>query len=104
MNNILILCTINDIQKAKEISKFLLENSLIACSNVIPNTVSLYKWDGRICEDNEYLMILKSRSDLFEEIKTIITDMHPYEVPEIISVEIKDGNKSYIDWLNGELK
>ena len=104
MDNILILCTINDIQKAKEISQKLLEEKLIACSNIIPNINSLYRWEGKICEDNEFLLILKSRKDLFEEINSIITNIHPYEIPEIISVDIKDGNDAYIEWLNRELK
>ncbi len=104
MENILILCTINNIDKAKEISKTLLEEKLVACVNIIPNLTSLYRWDGKICEDSEYLMILKSRSDLFAEVKDKITELHPYEVPEIISVDIKDGNNAYLDWLNGELK
>ena len=104
MKNIIILCTINDIDKAKEISKSLLEKHLIACSNIVQNITSLYHWEGKICEDKEYLMILKSRSDLFEEVKSHIADLHPYEVPEIISLEIADGSKSYLDWLNTELK
>ena len=104
MKNIIILCTINDIKKAKEISKSLLESRLIACSNIVPNITSIYRWEGNICEDGEYLMILKSRSDLFEKVKTNIEILHPYEVPEIIALEITDGNKSYLDWLNTELK
>ena len=72
--------------------------------NIIPNIISQYRWEGKICEDSEYLMILKSRADLFDEIKSKISDMHPYEVPEIISVDITDGSESYLNWLNNELK
>ena len=104
MNYILILCTINDIEKAKEISNFLLKGNLIACANIIPNLTSMYIWQGKICEDAEYLMVLKSRNDKFEEIKTKITDLHPYEVAEIISIDIKDGNKPYLNWLDSCLK
>jgi periplasmic divalent cation tolerance protein len=104
MKYILILCTINDLGKAKEILEKLLKDRLIACSNIISQVTSLYHWEGKICEDSEYLMVLKSRSDLFEEIKDTISELHPYTIPEIISVDIKDGSKSYLDWLQSELK
>ena len=104
MSNILILCTINDIQTAKEISEKLLNDRLIACSNIIPNLTSLYRWEGKICEDSEYLMILKSRSDLFSEVKNKIIELHPYEVAEVISIELENGSQTYLDWLNRELK
>lgn len=104
MNEILVLCTINDLDRAKNISKILLEDKLIACVNIIPKVTSLYRWQGEICEDSEYLMVLKSRSSLFEVLKNKISALHPYEVPEIISVEIKEGAKSYLEWLNKELK
>lgn len=104
MKNILILCTINDFDIAKEISKTLLEERLVACVNIVPNLTSLYHWEGKICEDKEYLMILKSRSGLFDEVKNQISELHPYSVPEVISLEIKDGAKSYLEWLNTELK
>lgn len=104
MKNILVLCTINDKNKAKEISKVLLEQKLIGCSNIIPNITSQYSWEGKICEDKEYLMILKSRSDLFSEVKNKILELHPYDVAEVISIEIENGSKAYLDWLNSALK
>ena len=104
MNYSVILCTINDKDKAKEIAKILLELRLIACANIVDNVCSLYRWQGKICEDDEYLMILKSRSDLFNELKDKITELHPYEVPEIISLDIEHGSESYLEWLKGQLK
>ena len=104
MNYSVILCTINDKDKAKEIAKVLLELRLAACVNIVDNVCSIYRWQGEICEDGEYLIIIKSRRDLFEELKNKITELHPYEVPEIISLNIEQGSESYIDWLNGQLK
>ena len=104
MGNILILCTINDFQTAKAISEKLLKDRLIACSNIIPQITSLYSWQGKLCEDSEYLMILKSRSDLFDDVKNTISELHPYDIPEIISLKIENGAKPYIDWLNAGLK
>ena len=104
MKNILVLCTINDKVKAENIAAELIKAKLAACINIIPSVNSIYEWKGEICKDNEFLMLIKSSEKLFEDLKNLITSLHPYEVPEIISFEITDGNKSYLDWLNSNLK
>lgn len=104
MDKIIVLCTINDFNKAKEISKYLLERKLIACSNIIPQITSMYVWNGEIACDDEYLMLLKSKSELFEELKFQIKKLHPYEVAEIISVKIDNGSNDYLDWIEKVVK
>lgn len=100
MNYIIVLSTINNFEKGKEISAKLIEQNLIACSNLIPKVTSVYRWEEKIVEDEEYLIIMKSRSDKFEQIKSEIAKIHPYSIPEIISVNIEQGSKSYLDWID----
>jgi len=100
MEYILVLCTINDIDCARKISRLLAAKKLIACANIIPNITSIYEWNGEISEDSECLMILKSRKTLFNEIKQEILKLHPYEVPEVISVKLDDGTADYLDWIS----
>ncbi len=99
---ILVLCTINDKEKAKEIARKIVTDKLCACVNILPNVCSVYSWKEKLEEDNELLMIIKSRKSLFERLKNEISNLHPYEVPEIISVEIQDGNKEYLEWLSAD--
>lgn len=104
MEKIIVLCTVNDLAVAKNLSKNLLKKKLIACSNIVPQVVSFYEWKGEIVSDSEYLMIFKTKSLLFEELKTEIKSLHPYEVPEIISLKIDNGSKDYFDWIDTVVK
>ena len=101
---ILVLCTINDKEKAKEIARKIVTDKLCACVNILPDVCSVYSWKEKLEEDNELLMIIKTRKSLFERLKNEISKLHPYEVPEIISVEIRDGNREYLEWLNVNTK
>ena len=104
MKYILVLCTINDYEKAKEIANILLEGGLIACSNIIPNITSIYRWEGEVCEDSEYLILMKTKSSCFAKLRAEIVKLHPYEVPEIISVNIEDGLDTYLKWISDSVK
>lgn len=104
MEYIIVLCTINDITKAKEISKNIINNKLAACVNIIPKISSIYYWNDKIVEDEEYLMLIKTRKNLFEALKSEIIKLHPYDVPEIVSLNISDGSKTYLDWISASTK
>lgn len=104
MEYILIFCTINDIGKAKEISKTLVREKLTACVNILPNVTSIYSWEGEIVQDGEYLMIAKTKKELFKEVKERIIELHPYEVAEVISMDITDGSAPYLDWIKNSVK
>lgn len=103
MDYIIVLCTINNLDEAKKISYELLSKKLIACSNIIPHVTSIYEWENKIVEDNEYLMLFKSKQNLFEAIKEKITELHPYDVPEIISIKPDDGSDAYLKWLDNSV-
>ncbi len=100
MEKIIVLCTVNDLSIAKNLSKTLLEKRLIACANIVPQVLSMYEWKGEIVTDDEFLMIFKTNSSLFDELKAEIKRLHTYEVPEIISFKIDNGSKEYLDWID----
>lgn len=104
MKYILVLCTINSIDDAKLISKKLVEEKLVSCANILPNMTSIYAWNNEIVEDIEFLILMKTKENLFEELKSRIVQLHEYEVPEIVSFDIKDGLESYLNWINKETK
>ena len=87
-------------ESASQIARVLLDKKLVACVNILPGIRSLYVWEGVISDDEEVLMIIKSRTSLFEkELLPSIVEIHPYEVPEIIALPIVMGLQSYLDWL-----
>ena len=104
MEYILVLCTINDMNKAKKISGKLVREKLAACVNIIPKISSIYFWKDEIVEDEEYLMLIKTKNILFDELKHRIIELHPYEVAEVVSLKIDNGSKAYLEWIGNSTK
>ena len=99
MSYIIILSNTNSMDSAETIANFLVKEKLAACVNIVPKIKSIYTWQNKIEKEEEVLMLIKTKQSLFNPVKEKITLLHPYEVPEIISIDIKDGNKNYIDWI-----
>jgi len=100
---IIILTTLADYEKLKEIGRNLLEERLIACYNLMP-IESGYWWKGKIEEEKAFLMILKTKSERFAQVQKFIAENTPEETPEIISVEAGEVDQKYLAWLNSEVK
>jgi periplasmic divalent cation tolerance protein len=89
---------------AERIARALLEKRLAGCVQIIGPMASLYWWKGAIERAEEWLCLIKSRADLYEELELAVRNVHPYETPEILSVPVEAGSAGYLLWLNGELK
>lgn len=77
----------------------LVTERLAACVNVIPKMCSTYRWNGEVRQDEESLLIIKSTAQRFAALKQAVLNMHPYELPEIIAVNLIDGHVPYLDWI-----
>ncbi|MDV6316824.1 divalent-cation tolerance protein CutA [Idiomarina sp. HP20-50] len=100
----LILCTTDSHDSATAIARTLVEKRLVACVNIVPNMTSVYSWQGQIHEDQEWLMLIKSTAERFDDIKNKISAIHPYDSPELISINIEDGLPDYLTWLQDSVK
>lgn len=100
---IVVYIACKDEEQAKKISRKLLEKRLIACANIFP-VKSLYHWENKIQEDNEYIIIAKTATRLFEEIVNVVKDMHTYKIPLIEQWNVDAVDKDYLNWLNTEVK
>ena len=98
------LTTVEDKNDAKKIAKELLKYKAAACVNIVDKITSMYMWKNKICTDNECLMIIKSRADLFEKIQKIILNLHKYDLPELVEIPITNGYEDYLGWLDESLK
>jgi len=101
---IMIITTVNSDSAAKKIAQALIEEKLAACVNIIPSVTSIFRWEGKVSTESELILIAKSKKKLFDEIKDKILSLHPYKLPEIITVPIVDGSKEYLKWVEDELK
>jgi periplasmic divalent cation tolerance protein len=91
--------TMPDTEKAAALARALVDEALAACVNIIPGVKSIYRWEGRVQEDDEVLCLIKTRPALFERARARILALHPYEVPEILAFAVDDGSPAYLDWL-----
>ena len=96
---LIIFCTTASEQEATTISKTVVEERLAACANIIPKIRSIYRWKEEIWDEGETLIIIKSREDLFEKIRSRIRELHSYEVPEITAIQLDKGDAAYLQWL-----
>ncbi len=101
---IVVFCTISSQDDAKRIAHEIVKNRMAACVNIISGLTSVYEWNREICAEGECLMIIKTRKKLFDELKKEIVSMHPYEIPEIVSIDISDGLDLYLDWMGKNTK
>ena len=99
----LCLTTVDDESTARQIAKSLLQQKLVACVNISAKSLSLYHWQGEIAEDHEFLMLMKTNSQKIRELKRKLQEIHPYEVPEFIVLDVVDGATDYLSWINSSL-
>jgi len=96
---IIVLVTCSSEEEAVKISKALVEDRLAACVNLISPVRSIYRWEGKIWDEREWLLMIKTRKERFKEIETKVKALHSYSVPEIIALPIIEGSSSYLGWL-----
>jgi periplasmic divalent cation tolerance protein len=101
---IIVMVTTAGKQEAEKIAQKLLEAKLIACANILGPVSSHFHWSGKIEHAEEYLLLMKSRTGLFNEVATTVKALHSYEVPEIVALPIIAGSKAYLDWLDSSVK
>jgi len=97
--SLLVLSTFPDADTARRIARLLVEEKLAACVNLVPQIESIYRWKGAIETGQESLAIIKSTIGKYQLLESRIRELHPYEVPEIISVRIDSGNLDYLRWI-----
>ncbi|MGQ0528812.1 MAG: divalent-cation tolerance protein CutA [Panacagrimonas sp.] len=93
---VLVSCPVDS---AEALARKLVELRLAACVNRIPNISSTYRWKDQVCCDEESLLLIKTRSDCVEALRAAVVQHHPYELPEVIAVDIAFGHLPYLEWI-----
>jgi len=103
-DKVVILTTTTSRDEGKRIARHLVDTRLAACVNISQPIESVYRWQGEITEEGEFLLIIKSTRELFSEIKAEISKIHSYQTPEIICLPIIDGSPNYLKWISDSVK
>ena len=101
---LIVITSLPTLEEAQTIARKLVENRLAACVQIQQGVKSIYRWDGKICEENEVLLSAKTSRVLWEEIRVFIQNNHPYDLPEIIAFTPADYEQQYGQWVEAEIK
>ena len=105
MTEILILvCTCPDAATARRLAGGLLERKLAACVNILPEIRSMYRWQGELHDDSEALMVVKTVQSAYAEVEAWLLQHHPYDVPEVLAVQVQAGSAAYLEWVQNEIE
>lgn len=96
---LVVLVTAPSPERAAELARALVEEGLAACGNVVPGLRSIYRWEGKVQEDAEALLLLKTTRARFEALRERVLALHPYDVPEVIALPVTAGSAPYLAWL-----
>ncbi|MGE5568552.1 MAG: divalent-cation tolerance protein CutA [Rhodospirillales bacterium] len=101
-DKIIVLSTCDSAELAGKLARILVENRLAACVSILPGVRSIYRWKGEVEDAGEWLLLIKSRRELFDRLRQEIEKEHSYAVPEIIALPIIAGSEAYLQWLAAE--
>ena len=98
-----VLCTCPSIESAKEIAMLLVQKKYAACINIIPNIISIYRWQDTIELSEEVQLLIKTESVKFNIVCSEINRIHPFDTPEVIALNIQQGDAHYLNWIKESL-
>ncbi len=102
-DTLVVLTTLPSEEQAVELAKALLERRLVACVNVVPGVRSLYRFKGVLSDEGEHLLLMKTSSSRYDDLAAAVSELHPYEVPELLALAVERGSESYLQWVSESL-
>jgi len=102
-DKIVVLTTCDSEEQAEKLARHLVDQRVAACVNVLPKARSIYRWNEKVEEASEWMLLIKSRRDLFAALRSEIQKLHTYEVPELIALPVVDGSEAYLTWFDAQL-
>ena len=96
---LVVLVTASSQEEALLIGRCVVQKKLAACVTVVPNVTSIFEWEGAVCEEREWLLVMKSHADVYDALESEVKALHSYEVPEIIALSVMTGASEYLAWV-----
>ena len=95
----IVLTTAGSHDEARKLAQALVERRLAACVNIVPRIESVYHWQGKVESAEEWLLIIKTQAEAFERVRDAIKELHSYELPECVMLEVSAGSEAYLKWI-----
>lgn len=99
-----VLVTAPDKDTGVSLARSLVAERIVACGNVVPDLVSVYRWEGEVHEDPEVLLVLKTTAERMDALTRRVRELHPYDVPEVLALPVKEGAEEYMEWVVAECR
>lgn len=97
---LVVLTTVGSAEQAHSIAEALVEQRLAACVNILPSVRSIYRWKGKLWDDEELLLVIKTTTGMFQALREAIRSLHSYELPEVLALPVADADPAVLAWLN----
>lgn len=101
---LVVLITAGSQEEADRIAGALVGEMLAACVNIVPGVTSVYRWEGKVQRDQEWLLVVKSRREALDDLVQRVQALHSYDVPEVIAWPLSGGSEDYLQWIDGEVR
>jgi periplasmic divalent cation tolerance protein len=95
----IVLTTAGSQEEARKIANALVERRLAACVNIVPQVESIYRWQGKVETAEESLLLIKTQAELFDRVSNAVKELHSYDLPECLMLEVAAGSQEYLDWI-----
>jgi periplasmic divalent cation tolerance protein len=99
-----VLTTAPTAEVAERIGTALVEERLAACANLVAGVSSVFRWEGKVSREAEVLVVLKTTAARLNELRRRLVELHPYDVPEMIALDVREGHPPYLEWVRAEVK
>ena len=100
---LVVLMTAGSQEEAEEIANVLVKEMLAACVNVLPGVTSVYRWEGKVQHDQEWLLVAKTARQVLDALVRRVQALHSYDLPEVVALPVVGGNQAYLHWIDGEV-
>ena len=100
----MVLSTFENEESGKRVARELVEQQLVTCVNLLPGATSLYRWEGKVCEENEVVALMKTTSVGYSRLEERLAELHPYDEPEILAIPAAAGSEGYLDFVKRGVK
>jgi periplasmic divalent cation tolerance protein len=103
MPHLVVFSTFPSADKAAEVARTLVTEQLAACVNLVGPVRSIYRWEGKDCDDTESLAVIKTTHERFEAMRARLVELHPYDVPEVVALPVEAGHAPYLAWVTSSV-